>query len=208
MFKKSVVLKSRAFKPKSFDYEALILFSLFLCGVILGAFLIKNVNDEIENALTALVKSYITTKSENGFLTCFSGCFVFLLIFLIIAFLFGMCAIGTPFVWSVPVIFGIFCGGYISLLVINYGFKGILYCILVDLIPYAITAASLVRCCCESTSLSINLFTCIAGESALRGRNIFKEYALKYLVLCIPVILGALISAFLFKIFQGLFIFV
>ena len=207
MFKKGVVIKAKRIKPINFDCETIILFSLFLCGVVLGAFLIKNCDDDIKNALSTLLSNYIYAKTECGFFGCFSGVVVFLIIFILFAFLFGLCAVGIPLVWLVPIIFGIICSGYVSLMLINYGLKGLLYCIMVDLLPYAITTATLVKCCCESTKISVNLFGCIAGDNTLKGNNLFKEYIINYLILCIPVILGALISTFCFKIFQGLFIF-
>lgn len=207
MFKKGVVIKAKRIKPINFDYETIILFSLFLCGVILGAFLIKNCEDELKNALCTLLKNYISAKTECGFLACFSGVAVFLLIFILIAFLFGLCAVGTPLVWLVPIVFGIICSGYLSLLLMNYGLKGLLYCVMVDLLPYAITTATLVKCCCESTKISVNLFSCIAGDNVLKGKNLFKEYIISYLILCVPVIIGALISTCCFRIFKGLFIF-
>ena len=207
MLKKGVVIKSKNIKPINFEAEAIVLFSLFLCGIFLGAFVIKNCDIEIKNAITTLFKNYISAKSESGFLGCFSSITVYLIVFIILAFLFGLCAVGTPFVWLVPAVFGVVCSCHVSLMLINYGFKGLFYCVMVDLLPYAITTATLLKCCCESTKLSVNLFCCIAGDNALRGKNLFKEYAINYLILCIPVIIGALISTFCFKIFQGLFIF-
>ncbi len=207
MLKKGVVIKAKRFKPLNLDCETIILFSLFLCGMIIGAFLIKNSDDDIKNALCTLLKNFFCAKTECGFLGCFSGTVVFLIIFIITAFLFGLCAVGTPMVLLVPIIFGMFCSCYVSLMLVNYGLKGLLYCIMVDLLPYAITTATLVKCCCESMSLSVDLFTCISGENHLKSRNFFKDYTLNYLILCIPVVIGALISAFCFKIFQGLFIF-
>ncbi len=207
MFKRSVVLKPKKLKGNKLDCEAIILFSLFLCGIIIGAFVIKNCNDDVKNAFCTLLRNYISAKSDCGFLACFSGTVVFLVLFVVVVFLLGMCAVGTPLVWSVPIIFGLICSGYVSLMLISYGLKGILYCVLVDLLPYAITTATLVKCCCESTKLSVNLFTCIAGDNSFRGRNAFKEYVSSYLILCIPVIIGALISSACFKIFEGLFIF-
>lgn len=207
MFKNTLVVKPKRIKPIKWDCQTIILFTLFLCGVILGVFIIKNSADDIKNALSTFISNFISAKSENSFFSCFSSVLVFIIIFITVSFLFGMCAIGTPFVWSVPVFFGVICSSYISLMLINYGIKGLFYCILVDLLPYAITTATIVKCCCESTKLSVNLFSCIAGDNAFRGKNLFKEYAINYLILCIPVIVGALISAFCFKIFQGLFIF-
>lgn len=208
MLKKGVVIKAKRIKPLKLDCETIILFSLFLCGIILGAFLIKNCDDEVKNALSTILRNFFSVKSESGFLVCFSGIAFFLFIFILIVFLFGLCAVGTPLVWLVPIIFGMFCSGYVSLMLINFGIKGMFYFVMVDLFPYAITTATLVKCCCESTKTSVNLFGCLAGDNGLRGSNLLKEYVLIYLVLSVPVVIGALISAFCFKIFQGLFIFI
>lgn len=207
MLKKGVVIKANKVKPLNIDCEAVILFSMFLCGIIIGAFLIKNCDEEIKNSLSSLLRSFFSAKAENGFVTCFSGTLVFLLIFIFSAFIFGLCAVGTPLVWLVPLVFGAICSCYVSLMLVNYGLKGLLFCLMVDLLPYAITTATLVRCCCESMRISVGLFTCLSGNTVLKGRNLFKDYALNYLVLCVPVVIGALISCFCFKILQGLFIF-
>lgn len=207
MFKKGVVIKAKRIKPLNLDCETVILFSLFLCGVILGAFLIKNCDDDIKNALCTLLKNLFSAKTECGFLGCFSGTVVFLLLFIILAFLFGLCAVGTPLIWLLPIAFGTVCSCYVSLMLVNFGLKGLLYCVMVDLLPYAITTATLVKCCCESTRLSVDLLACISGKNLLKNRSFFKDFVLDYLILCIPVVIGALISAFCFKIFQGLFIF-
>lgn len=207
MFKKGVVLKTNRIKYSNFDCRTIILFSLFLCGFIIGIFFIKNCDNEIKDALGTLLNNYISAKCDCGFLSCFSGSLIFLILFIIVAFLLGLCAVGTPLVCLIPIIFGLICSCYVSLMLINYSFKGLLYCVMVDLLPYAITTATLMKCCCESTKISVNLFGCIAGDSVLRGKNLFKEYVLNYLVLCVPVIIGALISTFCFKIFRGLFVF-
>lgn len=205
--KRSVVIKAKRLKPINWDFETIILFTLFLCGVILGVFLIKNCSDDIKNLLARVVSDYISAKSQNSFTVCFSGLFILVLIFIFFSFMFGLCAVGTPLIWLLPIIFGAFGGGYVSILLMNYGLKGLLYFVIVDMVCYAITTATLMNCCCESTKISVNLFSCIAGNNNLKNACLFKNYALNYLVLCVPVALSAVLSTILFKIFQGLFIF-
>lgn len=207
MLKRSVVIKPKRLKPIKWDYEIIILFTLFFCGVILGVFLVKSCDNDIRKLLTEILKNYISEKSDCSFLACFSGILFFMLFFVFSGFIFGLCAVGTPLIWLLPVIFGGISGCYVSLMLINYGIKGLFYCILVDLVVYAITTATLVKCCCESTRLSVDLFSCIAGKGNIKSNCMFNEYVLNYLVLCIPIIIGALISTFLFKVFQSLFIF-
>lgn len=207
MFKNSVVFKSKNFKKLNWDYETIILFTLFLCGVILGVFLLKNSTNEFRDFINSCLRNYISTKNQSNFFMCFSGVAVFLLVFVIIDFIFGLCAMGTPLVWIVPVCFGAISGCCFSGMFINYGLKGLLYCFLVDLPCYAITAATLVKCCCESTKMSVGLFSCIGGNSNFTSFCSFKDYLLNYLILCIPILLGALLSTVCFKIFSSLFIF-
>lgn len=206
MFKKSVVIKAKRIKPLKWDYETIILFTLFLCGVILGVLIIKNGSDELNNFIGSCISNYISAKNTCGYLMCFSGLLAVLLLFLFLDFLFGLCAVGTPMVWSVPIFFGITCGCCVSSMFNIYGLKGLLYCVLVDLICYAITAATLIKCCCESTRMSVELFTSIVGNN-YKTNCLFKEYAINYLILCVPIIIAALISTVCFKIFAGLFIF-
>ncbi len=208
MIKKSVVIKAKRIKPLKWDYETIILFTLFLCGVILGVMLIKNCSEEFCDFLKSGLGNYISTKNKSSFITCLSGTTAFLLLFVLIDFLFGLCAVGTPLVWIVPVAFGVICGCSASGLFKFYGLKGLFYCVLVELVCYAITAATLVKCCCESTQMSLELFSCIIGnKNNYKNSYIFKEYALNYLVLCIPVIVGAVVSTVSFKVFASLFIF-
>lgn len=207
MFKNNVVLKNNKMQYSKLDSRTIILYSLFLCGFIIGIFFIKNCENESRDALGTLLNNHISAKCDSDFISCFCGSVFLLILFIVITFMLGLCAVGTPFICLIPLVFGFVCSCYVSLMLINYNLKGVLYCVMVDLLPYAITTASLMKCCCESTKISINLFGCIAGDVALRGKNTFKEYVLFYLILCIPVIIGALINTICFKIFQGLFVF-
>lgn len=204
--KKSVVIKAKRIKPLKWDYEIIILFTLFLCGIIFGVFIIKNGSEELKDFLGSCLSNYISAKNKNGFFMCFSGIFAVLLVFVFFDFLFGLCAVGTPLVWIVPILFGVICGGCVSCMFNIYGLKGLLYCILVDIPCYAITAATLIKCCYESTKMSVDLFTSIVGNN-YKTNCFFKEYAINYLILCIPIVIAAIISTVCFKIFAGLFIF-
>lgn len=208
MFKKSVVIKTKRIKPLKWDYQTIVMFTLFLCGIILGIFIIKNGSEEFRAFLNNCLSNYISTKSSSGFIVCFSGLAALLLFFVFVDFLFGLCAVGTPMVWGVPLLFGVVVGCSVSCMFADYGLKGLLYCILVDLSCYSVTAATLIKCCCESTKMSVELLSCIIGTGCCKSSASFKDYAINYLILCIPVAIGVLISTICFKIFAGLFIFV
>lgn len=192
------------------NLQVAFLFSLFLCGVILGIILIKNCNQDFKDLALQYLKNYISVKAECSFFECFLGTLSVLLICICLNLLFGLCAVGVPFVWLIPVFFGVFCGSGVSCFFINYGLKGLCYCALVNAPCYAITAATLIKCCCESTRMSLNILNCIRGIKAdnLKASLSFKDFLLNHLLLCVPIIIGALLSTVGFTLFSSLFIFI
>lgn len=200
--KAGFVLNSRSFKKIKFDYSIVILSTIFLCGVIIGIFLIHNCDDDLKNMLFNILENYISTKSNSGFIAIFSFELVLLLTFVMLEFIFGLSAVGSPFAVLILAFFGVFSGAGTSCIILNWGLKGIFYLLLVILPCYAITAAILVKCCCLSIRVSSILLNCILQRDTIK-RNFcdFKEYALNYLILIVPVLIGVVISTVLFKVF-------
>ena len=212
MFKRSVVIKANRFKPIgkfSLDYKTVIYFTLFLCGVIIGVLLIKHADSDLNNFLSRLLVNNFNAKKSNGFLKNF--CFVFfcLAILFFFNYLCSLSAVGFPFIWSILICYGAVCGIIISEFFISFGLKGIGFCLLVNIPYYAITAATLVCCCCESTKICNNIFFFLFGNTAIeKGKNhILKEFSIKYIIMCIPLAIAALISTCCFKLFSGFFTF-
>lgn len=205
--KRSFVIKAGKIRQADFSCSTIILLALFLCGIITGAFIIKNCDEDIKNALSIFLKSLISSKAEKGFTGNFCAVFMTMLIFIAVVFFSGLCATGTPIICVIPIFFGIFGGGYFSLMLVNYGIKGLLYCIAVDLGLYAITAASLIKCCCEGIKMSVELMGNVIGRGSTKKWCTIREYIICFSVLCIPVIAGALICTTAYTLFKGLFIF-
>lgn len=213
MFKKTVVLNTKKLKPKghfTFDYKSLLFFTLFLCGLILGVSFIKSGDENLIEFLTRIFKNRISAEKNNSFLTCMCGDILPLLLLELFCFIGGLCAVGMPFIWLLPVGFGSFCGVVIALFFVNYGVTGLGYCALTNIPYYAITAATLIKCCCESTMCSNEvLLFALKGETNERKNNpILKDYTLKYLLLCVPIIIASAIRAGSSKLFSGLFDFI
>lgn len=213
MFKKSVVIKAkpiRSVKNIHIDYTTVILFTLFICGIICGIALFKIENTEWGQFIANLLKSYLSSKAENGIFGCFCTSFLLMSVLVLCNFISGMCAFGIPIISAVPFVFGLFCSVCISAIFVNYGLNGLFYCVVTNVPCFAITAAVLIKGCCESVKMSLELFATITNQKKADGKktNLFKDYTVLYLVLCIPIIVGALISAVNFKLFSNLFVFV
>lgn len=213
MLKRSVIIKTKSlgsFAKLSFDYKLIIYFTLFLSGVIAGVMLIKNAGDDFNRFFAKLLVNHINAKMSNSFFGDFCFLFLCLLLLFLINYLCSLSAVGFPFIWLILTGFGIFCGCEIGEFCISFGLKGLLFCFLVNIPCYAITAATLVCCCCESTRICNNIFCyLISGTASEAGKNHFiKDYTLRYLIMCLPLILGALLSTICFKMFSGFFSFV
>ena len=210
MFKKTVVLNTKILKNNTdftFDYKSVLFFTLFLCGLILGVSLVDQGDENFIQFLTRLFKNRIEAEKNNSFLICLCGEFLPVFLLELFCYIGGLCAVGMPFIWMIPVGFGAFCGSVIALYFVNFGVTGMGYCALTTIPYYAITAATLIKCCCESTMCSTEILV-----YALKGERrdktippILKDYTSKYLLLCIPLIIAAAINAGSCKLFSELF---
>ena len=213
MFKRSVVLKANKIKSVpgiSPDYKTIIFFTLFICGLIIGVSLIKKGNSDFTEFFSKLLRNNITAKIDSSWLRCFCGEFVWLFLLVFVDFICGLCGVGLPLIWLVPICFGCVSGLVLSLFYVNYGLTGLGYCSLINVPCYAITAATLVKCCCESTKVSNEIFLFILGgrKNDNIKESLLKDYIINYLLLCIPIVIAALISTGSLKLFSGLFNFV
>lgn len=212
MLKKSVVINAKRIKPIeniSPDYKTVIFFTLFVCGIILGVIIIQKSNEDFSSFFLKLLNNHLTAKKSSSWFNNFCGDFlgIFLLVFL--TYILGLCAVGLPFIWLIPICFGCITGIILSLFFINYGLTGLAFCGLINIPCNAITAATLIKCCCESTRISNEIFLFVLGGNNDKAKSsLIKEYSLKYALLCLPILVAAIISSSSFTLFSGLFSFV
>lgn len=207
MFKKSVVIRAKGIKPIKLDYKVLLFFSLMICGIIIGVSLIKNSDSEFKGLVKSLIDSINNTKSNNLLFSCLLFVIGWLLVPLIVAFFSGLSGLGLPFLALLNVLYGMFCGLFCGIYYVCFGLHGIGFFSLVNLPCYAITAATLIKCCCESLKMSFNVFSFLSGNciNQSKNKNMLKEYILTYLILCLPVVAGSFLNVISFKIFGDLF---
>lgn len=209
MLKKTVVLKRRKMNLKRFDYRSFFFFSLFLCGLILGVLTVKNDNNELNNALKSFLINYISRKNSISVLECLLDSSFLTFIIPIFTFVLGLCAVGGPIIIATPTFVGIVVGMATGIFYSQYALQGLGYCALVVMPCTAITVGTLLKCCNESINMSFEIiYMIIGGKNSATKTNELKEYCLKYLVLCVPFVLAAVLNTVSFKIFGGLFSFV
>lgn len=210
MLKRSVVLRANKIKPLKNvvpDHKSAVLFTLFLCGLVIGVTLVNKSSDSLLEFFFEILRNNILTKTQTGWFKCFCFEFIWLFIPVFFCFISGLCGVGLPFIWSVPLLFGLISGMAFSVLFIKYGITGLGYCALIYIPSCALTTADLIKCCCKSSQMSGDIFLYIlsAGNKDNNKKSMLKEYGASYILFCIPIIIAAVLNVCGFKLFSGLF---
>lgn len=208
MFKKTFVLKKKNIALPKFQYKTVVLFTLFFCGAIIGCITIIKGDADFLKVPEGILKSYLTSKSEIGFLKDFCNLLVIFLAFPLAVFLFGFCAVGTPLIYFSPCFFGVFSGGTVSLIMKAYGSAGTGFAALAVIPGTALAAASLVKCCSVASGMSLGLMSLLSGNTKSDDSRLINKYLKEYAVQVIPSLLAAAINAGSFTLFGGLFDFI
>jgi predicted membrane-bound spermidine synthase len=148
-------------------------------------------------------------KSVKTILECFLETFVLILIIPLFCFIAGLCAVGGPIIIAIPTVVGIIVGMATGILYSQYALQGLGYSALIIMPATAIVIGTLLKCCNESINMSLEIiYLMLGGSKGTTKTNQFKEYCLRYLVLCVPFLLSAVLNTVCFKLFGGLFSFV
>ena len=131
MLKKSVVIRTPRIKriPHGINYGYLIIFSIFICGLIIGVHLISVTSEEIQSLTNTIIKNILSAQADSSIFTIFCGyLFIFIMLFFLCCLL-GLCPLGIPIIITLPIISGTIIGAFYSSLYLNNGYKGLLFCI-------------------------------------------------------------------------------
>ncbi|MBE6751145.1 MAG: hypothetical protein E7556_01315 [Ruminococcaceae bacterium] len=209
MLKKTVVLKRRKMNLPKFDYRNFFFISLFICGLILGVLTIKSEDTELNNVLKSFFVNYISVKSESTILECFLETSILIFVIPVFSFILGLCAVGGPIIIAIPTVVGIIVGMATGILYSQYALQGLGYSALIIMPSAALVIGTLLKCCSESINMSLEIiYLILGGSKGTTKTNELKEYCLRYLVLCVPFLLSAVLNTVCFKLFGGLFSFV
>lgn len=208
MLKKTIVFKKKNITLPKFQYKTIVLFTLFFCGAVIGCITITKGDESFLKMPEALLKSYLTAKSDIGFLKDFCNLLVIFLSFPLLVFLLGFCAVGTALIYFAPCFFGVFSGAAAALIMKCYGSAGTGFAALAIIPGTALAAASLVKCCTVASGMSLNLISLLSGNTKVEDGKLINRYLKEYAVQIIPSLLAAIVNAGSFKLFGGLFDFI
>lgn len=172
--------------------------AVFICGLLLGAMAMKNRDAALTEDLKLLVENFCMVRSRQSLVVNFFSTFGTECIFLIPAMLFGVCAVGEPFLWFLPLIRGMGIGMISAYLYSDHSLNGMLYFAAVLLLPSVFSVAALLLGCKESILMTHDINHVLFGKKEKSGdAGFFKLYILRYLVLLVSVLLSSGLGAFL-----------
>lgn len=194
-------LKNKVIKN---NQKLFLLTVVYITGLFFGACTIKNLSGELSVSIQSLMANYYQVQTEQtifqNFLYTLSSEFLILLI----PFVFGLCIIGEPVMWFMPLLRGLGTGLISGYLYKNYSLSGMGYFAAVILIPTVLSSAVMIIGCHESILTTRDIRRVVKNNSGEHD-NIMHFYIIRYLVLLVAVVLISLLGAMFVKLFAGKF---
>ena len=182
------------------------LLCLFICGLIIGSFAVKNNDSLLSGQLEEIIKSAILKKEGMSFINAFCDSLITDFVFLLLAFSLGLCAIGIPVISVLPLIKGFSVGITGSFIYSEYSVKGVCYCLLVFFPAQILMSAILIIACNEGFYMSADLFSTL-NNSASNEKNLIRMYLTRFGVLLLFTIAVSLLDGALTRLFSSFFAF-
>lgn len=202
--------KRKRLKPKKRNLRHLmnsqriiLLICFYVVGSLIGAIAIKNTNGEFLLRIKELTENFIIEKNTQSILQNFLASLLTDSVFIAIIMIFGLCLIGEPIIWLIPLIRGMGMGFVSGYFFRTYSLNGMLYCLIIIFIPATISVASTIFACKESIITSKELYNSVKKSTAITIENYFRLYFLRFLILYSLMVFSAILAAVLTYLFSG-----
>lgn len=186
------------------NQKLILLTTVLICGVLLGVLFVKYVDNATYLSLLNLTKAHFKQSEAQSVWLNFLSSFGTDCIYISIAFLLGLCLVGEPFLWLLPLVKGLGIGTVSACLYKSETLQGLEYYALFLLLPNVLSAASLLFSCKESILFSRDINLCLLKRAdTFEGFNAIKLYMLRHFVLLFIMLVSAVISAVALYLFHG-----
>lgn len=188
------------------SWKLILLTALFAAGMAFGAVLVKYSADHewLEKLLHLLQEYSIMRSSQSLFSTMCNSLFSNLL-YLAVAFIAGLCAMGFPFLAILPFIRGLGMGAVFGYLYSTKALTGVGYCLLILLPGAILSTATLLIGCREGITMSLDVFAVMNGNKTLDSYHNFRLYSARFGILLVLLACASLADALFAKAFSGFF---
>ena len=186
------------------SWQKLALLGLYALGLFLGAKTAGSASSGWQARLLELLRAQ---RLGRAGLTPFGsalGYFGVDFLFMLAAFLLGLCAAGLPFLLLLPVLRGMGTGVVSGWLYMAYGLPGVGYSVLVLCPAAVISVLIMLAYCKESMLMSSDMALVLTGKQEQMESGL-RLYVTRYLVLLLVAVLAAALDALCFAAFSGIF---
>ncbi|MBQ7542718.1 MAG: stage II sporulation protein M [Clostridia bacterium] len=190
-------------QKRSYSQE-LFIFFLFLAGVFIGTLAVRKNSSLLLERLLTLFENYITVKAKQSFAVNFASALFRQLLLFLTPFCIGLCAVGMPFLYLLPIAYGCGTGLIGAYLYHTYRLKGIGYCALILYPGQVLTVAALQFACAAAIGMSRALMADLLQNDA-GERPVFRAYCVRFLIAVGFAVGAAVLETALHTVFSGYF---
>lgn len=171
--------------------------------MIIGAVSLKRADSYLSGAFSDMFSVYIRSKSSQSLGMNFINSLAVNAAFMLAVFVFGLCAVGLPLICILPIIRGVGIGMLSGYLYSNFALRGLGYCVLVIYPGLTPAIFALLLACSAGINSSYEMLLSLSSAKAQRGEGSIKIYCMRFLIICILIVLAAVTDAAASRLFAG-----
>ncbi|MDR1928147.1 MAG: stage II sporulation protein M [Oscillospiraceae bacterium] len=180
------------------------LLGLFALGLFLGARTAGGADHAWQTQLVTLLRQQSQLRDGRSLLGNVAAYLNHDILFLLAAYLLGLCAAGLPLLLLLPLLRGLGLGVVSGWLYFSEGLRGLGYSILVQYPAAVISMLILLAAAKEGMLMAGDMLLTVTGKQE-RVESGIRMYSLRFLVLAVLCVPAALLDALCFSAFSGLF---
>lgn len=176
------------------------LFSLFCAGVIVGAAIVGIGYNDSDSLIIKICQENFSKISEESALLVFLGNILSCLTYSVAIYLFGVCAIGLPFLFVIPFIVGIGKGAFLGFILVDKNLGEVLRSIIFFLPQNIVFCFVVLAALNLAVKMSIHTFGNISGVKYEQFYALnYKKYNQRFLLYALFLVFYCVIDAVLMR---------
>lgn len=176
--------------------KLIILTFSFITGLICGALTVRTGHPLLIDFINKLTGDSILAKGSQSVFNNFLAYFLPDFIAVIISCIFGLSVLGEPIICMIPLIRGMGIGLNIASIYSVYKSEGLLYALLLIMLPYSFSCASMIIACKENIITSRTIRKRLKSAQTDQALD-YKMYAVRTAVILLIVFISSVSGSIL-----------
>ncbi|MCL2509029.1 MAG: stage II sporulation protein M [Oscillospiraceae bacterium] len=194
------------FESLASNRRVLLLTLIFAAGMLIGAGVVRSNADSLIVKLLTLFNNYREVKEAQSIIVNFCNSFINSFIYLLVVYCAGLCAVGTPLIYAVPMIRGLGLGIISGYLYNAYALKGVGYSALIIYPGVIFSVVALLTACNEGILMSKDVLTLLTNRGGETETG-YKLYCVRFVIFSVVTAFGAVAETFFYMMFSRFFTF-